>query len=444
VTSAVVYFFAFEPALSKPYPNETTAMNNLLIPKKYAPELILLMLIVLFRISLPFVIPFGDIVEHGIQGLNDEPAHHNYVAYLLKHRSFAVQTHSAREPGAFERADFEYHQPPLYYMLTAGAEVLLGVGGNPLAGRLLAALFGIACVVTLWQVLRTMGFSREACGLIAGMWGFSFNHAYFSSLVSNDSMSWLWAVLVSGQLLGLTERKEWNRKDVLITGIVLGSGFLIKSSLLLFVPVVGMVGLMALLRTRSYGPLIRVMGIGAIAAAIAGPWYVRNLIVYGSITNMEMANGAVVHNLWEPTTLVLFLKSAINCFWVPVTNIEAGMIRSVLNGLGALVLAALFFNFVRTWLRKRSFTAQGVLLTTLFLINGAAYLSYNLHWTMADGRFLYPSLIPLSLLLYMPLANGRDGASAVGKKWVRIALFAALTLFPYLFLLGSINHTALS
>jgi hypothetical protein len=44
----------------------------------------------------------------------------------------------------------------------------------------------------------------------------------------------------------------------------------------------------------------------------------------------------------------------------------------------------------------------------------------------------------------MPLANGRDGASAVGKKWVRIALFAVLTLFSYLFILGSINHTALS
>src|SRR5512144_3415764 len=88
---------------------------------------------VVLRLWLPLALPLGDVVRNRLQGLNDEPAHFRYVEYVATRHALPVQTHRFEEPGAFGRADFEYHQPPLYYLLCAPLDSLAGPSRGLLA-----------------------------------------------------------------------------------------------------------------------------------------------------------------------------------------------------------------------------------------------------------------------------------------------------------------------
>ena len=56
----------------------------------------ILMFAGMLRLILLVAVPFGETVHLRLQGLNDEPAHYNYVRHLVDKKSFAVQTSSAR------------------------------------------------------------------------------------------------------------------------------------------------------------------------------------------------------------------------------------------------------------------------------------------------------------------------------------------------------------
>ena len=71
------------------------------------PFALLLTAAILLRIVFVFAVPLGPVVERRLEGLNDEPAHLNYVRYLVEHRSLPIQTGHVRQPGAFGRGDFE-------------------------------------------------------------------------------------------------------------------------------------------------------------------------------------------------------------------------------------------------------------------------------------------------------------------------------------------------
>src|SRR5205814_5268637 len=100
-------------------------------------------------------------------------------------------THRFEEPGAFARADFEFHQPPLEYVLAAPLDALAGASWGLLACRLFSALCGLGTLLLLWRVLRDSplpGFVTWPAMMFATLW---LTPAYFSAVVSNDALSWL-------------------------------------------------------------------------------------------------------------------------------------------------------------------------------------------------------------------------------------------------------------
>ena len=60
---------------------------------------------------------FGQETRWRIEGLNDGPAHVNYVKHLVDRHQFPIASTTARDPDAFTRNEFEYYQPPLYYLV---------------------------------------------------------------------------------------------------------------------------------------------------------------------------------------------------------------------------------------------------------------------------------------------------------------------------------------
>src|SRR5262245_25942561 len=193
------------------------------------------------RLALPFALPLGDLVRNRLQGLNDEPAHLRYVEYVATRHDLPVQMHRFEEPGAFGRADFEFHQPPLYYILAAPLYSLAGPGRGLLACRLFSALCGLATLVLLWRLLRSSplpGFVIWPAMMFATLW---LRPAYFCAVVSNDALSWL----IGAGLVALLWVRPGGRpgaRRAVALGVLLGLGLLTKSTLLVFLPAVLIVG----------------------------------------------------------------------------------------------------------------------------------------------------------------------------------------------------------
>ena len=96
----------------------------------------------------------------------DEPAHYNYVRYLAEKGSFPI-LHMGDYPHAYleelksrkfppdlsiDPLRYEFHQPPLYYALTAPIYGL--TGGDPLALRLFSVVLGSGVVLLAYATAR--------------------------------------------------------------------------------------------------------------------------------------------------------------------------------------------------------------------------------------------------------------------------------------------------
>lgn len=117
----------------------------------------LLLAAVLLRAFLLGATPFGQTVAHRLERLNDDPAHLNYVRYLAEHHAFPVQTHHSREPG-----DFEYYQPPLYYLVCAplyACRLVPSLARSPWACRGATSEGGSSC--RRWR--RSRSYSSRRC-----------------------------------------------------------------------------------------------------------------------------------------------------------------------------------------------------------------------------------------------------------------------------------------
>ena len=247
----------------------------------------LLALAIALRLFLVLATPFGQKVSHRIEGLNDEPAHLNYVRYLTSHRAFPVQTHHYREPGAFARGDFEYYQPPLYYTFCAPLAAAVGARRTPYVCRLVSFACGLLSLVILGRI-----FTRLGCPAAWRRTGILFvaflpTHAYFSSLASNDSLSWLIGLLLTNEMVGLVGSEcAVTGVPSLAAGVRLGlllaSGMLTKSNLSLFIPVLVIVYAYLALAARRMRSAVSVVVPLGVMLALAGPWYWRNLLLCGS------------------------------------------------------------------------------------------------------------------------------------------------------------------
>jgi 4-amino-4-deoxy-L-arabinose transferase-like glycosyltransferase len=392
-----------------------------------------LVLAVLLRLYLVLALPYGWTVENRLEGLNDEPAHYNYTKYLVEHKRLPVLTRSAREPDSFLVNDFEYHQPPLYYSLCIPAYVLFGERAGLYVGRVLSLLFAFAGLLMLLLTLRRLGAPRHACwGAVAfvALW---LNHAYFSSVLSNDSLSWLFALLLSWEGAAYAkERGEGGHyRRAARIGLWLGLGLWTKSSLAIFGPAV--VVLYGYLwwrnRTMLYVRAL-VIAVGT-ALLIAFPWYVRNLLLYHEPFVVKLVNGPWMRSLWVPEDFVVFFKAATYHFWFPMIHVPPSRLNGAYNAAGALLLLAFAVMAVLHVARRRSTDPGRVFVFSVLLLNLVGYIRYNLHWRNEDGRFLFPSLAAIMLLMFVPLKE-RLGPAREKIFPVAVYLLAAFTWLPLL------------
>jgi 4-amino-4-deoxy-L-arabinose transferase-like glycosyltransferase len=395
----------------------------------------------LLRAWFVLALPFGQTVSGRLEGLNDEPAHFHYVRSLVEHRAFPVQTRHVAEPGAFERADFEYYQPPLYYVLCAPLVAGAGERVGLTLCRALSMVCAVLTLVVLSRVLALLGL-----GLAARRAGVAFAallpvHAYFTSLVSNDSLCWLFALLITRELLARARagsgaragEPAWKESaaDARL-GLLLGLGMLTKGALVVFYPVVLLT--YAMLERRSGGRRVlagMLLALG-VSLLVAGPWYVRNAVVYGSPFAIEVGFGPPEPGRWTILAQAHAAAGTIRSFWFPMQHLEAVPAVLGLRALGALLVAIHTTAAMAYLVRRFPLDAATIAAGALLAVTLASHVALNLRWGESEGRFLLPALGPIALLIVAPvfafLARRRWGEWAA---WLYVVLLAA---HPYLFL----------
>jgi len=414
----------------------------------------------------------------------DEPGHYGYILYLREHLALppilapearsAVPFRAAQQPAHRYDLTFEFHQPPLYYataaLLTAwlpdDADLDAFFTQNPyvrsaspgsrndnrnyylhppdmtvlaFACRWVSLLFGLGSLSAAY-FLAAQIFARNTFipMATAALVGFQPTFLFTTTAISNDPAVSCLGALIVALLVHRLQRGPW-RGFAAVLGVCLGLAALAKESGLVFFPLAGL-ALLAI--HRGFRPALFRDGVSLLLAALltGGWWYARNALLYADPLLIgehptRIASAAVLWAWMKRNLLSIELS-----FWAnqSLTFLSPIGFDKVLIGWGRLSLGVLALSALlrRKWLRERGQAA--VILASwpmTFLILLAVYWSPK---TLSPyGRFLFPAVAPLFLLLLwawyalLPPAGGRLVMQVWAGAMVVIgSLISAVSLYP--------------
>lgn len=400
----------------------------------------------------------------------DEPAHYNYIAHLVATGRLPVLQAGDYDFAYLERLKrerfppdlpidtlrYEGWQPPLYYLLAA--PVFAATSGDLLSVRLFTLIIGSGVVVLTYLLARAVAPRAPALALTAaGFVAFLPQHLAMMAAANNDALAegvmalglWL-GVLALLATPGARARRYW------VLGLVLGAAFLTKLSAY---PLAALLGLVVLLLARREGWTFRMVFKAAAqvygpALLLGGSLWVRNLVVYGGLDFLAMQrHNAIVDGQLRTLEGIAFfggaggylrnfVQTTFQSFWGQFGWMGVVMDRRVYLALllFTVVLVIGAAGALREFWRARAALPPArvdvaVLLTVAALLTVAVYLYYNLSFVQFQGRYLYPALPVLALVVAAALRQwaiwlvGRLRPPARRRAWAEAAL-VALPLAP--------------
>ncbi|MHB1294786.1 MAG: glycosyltransferase family 39 protein [Anaerolineae bacterium] len=378
----------------------------------------------------------------------DEVRHYPYVKHLADGRGLPVQ---GQGDAAWEQ---EGSQPPLYYALAAALtfwidtddldevrtlnpHVKVGEPGAPdnknilvhgpaeafpwhgavLAIHLvrgLSLLLGAGTILCTCALARTLFPQRRGLALgAAALNAFLPMFVFLSSSVNNDNLVTLLSSLAL-LMLARCATGEGRLRGLAPLGVVLGLACLAKLSALALLPLAALV--LAIWHQRTWraggsrdawGALWRFLGdglrVGLPVLAIAGWWYLRNLLLYGDPTGLSAMLSVVGGRMAESTLADRwreFIGLAMS-FWGVFGAFNVLMrpvwIYQVLHVLGLMGLGGCLWACVRA--RRGGWNGSWVLAIPVLWV-GMVSVSLA-RWTTltmgSQGRLLFPALAPLCI-----------------------------------------------
>jgi 4-amino-4-deoxy-L-arabinose transferase-like glycosyltransferase len=391
----------------------------------------------------------------------DEPAHYNYVRYIVEHRALPVlqagdfdqkyieQFATPENTSHLSIAPFRYEswQPPLYYIFAA--PVYLATGGSLLALRFFSVALGGLLVVVAFLIVRQIAPDSSALALGAAAFvGFVPQHVAMMAGVNNDSLAELLLALILWQTINI--KFQISNLRWVALGATLGLGLCTKSTVYIAAPLVA-VAIWLVYRSqpvpRKVAWLIQhsLLVFGP-ALSLGALWWIRNIAVYGwpdflvSIRHTAVVAGQPTSAEWIVQYgwgyfLQHFVVVTFQSFWGQFGWMGVPMPPRYYMALGALSLVALVgcVWYSNTQYRipnkepvaPRAKLGIGYLVLWMFLAV-LAYGYYNMTFVQHQGRYLFPALIPIGLLFTVGL---RQWATLLPRVWRAAALavpFAAL------------------
>lgn len=396
----------------------------------------------------------------------DEPAHYNYVRTLATTGQFPIIEAGDYDQEYQNRLVFETRfsaglsidplryedwQPPLYYALAAPVFAL--AGGSLAALRLLSVLLGAGVVILAFLIARPIYPARPAVALgTAAFVAFLPQHVAMMAGVNNDSLAELLLAAVMWNALRTAQASD---KSWALTGMLLGLGMITKLSFYIAIPLVAWVFLRQARSSSVPRAVVRRLAwTGLPALLIAGPWWVRNLVVYGWPDFMGQArHAAIVAAAGQPTSigwieqygwgslLQRFFTFTFQSFWGQFGWMTVLMPTHYYLALGALSAAALA-GLAWAWAARlrgapKSMPSDHLQLMGVWIaLNVLMYLYYNLTFVQHQGRYLFLALIPIGLAFTVGLSQwttwprlGRWRDAALALPYVGLVILDLLALF---------------
>ena len=389
----------------------------------------------------------------------DETGHARYVNFLAAER---------RLPVAGAEARGEAHQPPLYYIIVAAAGELLRLtpipleparnasflwyGGTdenkyqhgadelpPLSGslrglhglRLISILLGASTVLLIHRLASSMLTPAEAL-LAAALAAFLPQFTFIAASLNNDNLA---NALCAAAILLLVLAVESPRTILWVgAGALTGVAMTAKFTSLVLVPC----ALLSIFMASRASRLGRGAGFSASRAgiqflapaiAIASPLLIRNAVTMGDPLGMT-AQIATLPQLLDrkgPLSAYFILEFPVVLFesfwgrfgWMSLRLPDAIYLALVLPAAAAVI---------GLLLAARQMSRRHLLLAAIVALQLGQIVAFNLTFTQAQGRFLFPALGPIVVLMcagWMALGSHyRMPAPGPGAALIAVSLMA--------------------
>ena len=299
--------------------------------------------------------------------------------------------------------NYEAQQPPLAYLPLVAMQ-WVAPGGSLLRRVFRLRLFCVfASLALLIYALARLGQSMgmNPAYLAAAVFLLLTTQNLYAAVahVAND---WLSVALIP--LLFLAAERFWRKpeaRQAALFALTLAAGLLAKSYFLIFVP-------FALLLVLWAGHK-QVWLFAGLVAALAGPWYVRNVLLYDSLVGLQ----ASVRAIPRAAVIQLFLSTS----WPPAL---AGMARAML------------------WNANSSFTSFSQATLTVLLLLLAAGAAFWLR-SVRKGRAAPAEwLVPVGSAVFaaIPIYAMVQASASLGRVYPTANSWHSAGLLPAVFLLA--------
>lgn len=400
----------------------------------------------------------------------DEPAHYNYIRQVAEGRLIpvisigdwdnayleALKAKGFQELNEFERAalvaiEYEDHQPPLYYWLSAPIYAL--TGGDLLALRLVGVAWGVGVVMLAFALARAVfPLQKPVWFGVMALVAFQPQHLHMLASVNNDALAW---VLAGALLLACVRLVRGDAVPFWGLGLLMGLAFITKTTIYYYVAVIGLAIILVAwrqpMRLRAGARALLIVGI--IAGVFAGAWWGRNVSVYGfpdflglrahdEVVIGQLRTGDYVRQVGAGGYIENFARTTLHSFWgqfgwmaVPMIGIFAPNDHIPYIGIGAVMLGAGVGIAGLLWRAKKAGDVppavrdSHLVLLLSVMLAVAVYLYYNTAFVQFQGRYLFTALLPFALYL----TYGQATLLGQRLRWGVLAFpFALAVLDAYL------------
>ena len=345
----------------------------------------------------------------------DESAHVRYLEFLTQQHRLPVFDPAHPDP------DYEFHQPPLYYLASLPSFALAREAeASQQTVRFFTLIFSLALIYLTFAFARNLApddpwIPPAAAGVVA----FLPMQLSIATTVGNDALT---EVLAAAALLLLVSHLKRARetddarglRSTIAVGVIIGLGMLTKSIAVLLFPVAWLAAAFAARAPEGFR-WRRFLAHAAITAGVAlllcGWWLARNQMLYGDPLAQKAFLNAFhglrpspqdfmqrfhVTSVWAYVLLVVTwtLASATGVFG-PVMGNRFAFFPNHVYVITNLLAAAGALGFVRHLARakldpwqRQAWYVCGLLVLLLL----ASFVRFNLSFFQAQARYLFPAL----------------------------------------------------
>ena len=404
---------------------------------------------------------------------SDEPRHFAFAEFISRHWTLPVQV-----PGELNPWNQAGSQPPLYYILVAALVAPVdtsdlpelmqpnphAIQGDPSAvnnknrflhdttgpelsgaalavyiARLFSLLLACVSVSAVWLAARELGLltgqnPRRLALLAAGLVAFNPQFLFNSASVNNDNLITLLGSLAIWQMLSLLRNGLTPRRSLLLALLLALASLSKLSGLLLYAPV-GLAALWLTQRSRNWMELARLALLAGICwLVIAGPWYARNLTLYGELTGAQTMLD-IVGRRPDPsleTMLTDEFRGLRYSYWGIFGGFNIFSPAPFYLAMDVVTLAGVTGLLLWLWQKRNMPDALFLVFLTALCIAlfAGALITWTLQTSASTGRLLFPVSAASGTLLALGL-----GALKLPSRPLVVALGLTAILMPFLSIL---------